>query len=244
MPVLKLVDVPGGVDWQNPVALNSASSLTVNTNGGVIGAVVSVHDRDEQNEQRHRATFAGSDTEGLLAFRAPGESVLDSCMVPLSRRIVNSDRAYVIESGVRVAELGRPVQAAQGIALWVIDRQGLNCRTHGPLEVPADPAREGGNATIELGANTLSARWKDGQLVFGGPRESLYRFRAFGHVSADVKSLPETGHFKLVLQGPDRVRSAALSQWRLQGNVPDISILRRGRFGVQIESGRARVVRD
>jgi len=244
MPILKLVDVPGAADWQDPVPLNNATSLTVNTDRGETGAVVSVHDRDEQNEQRHRATFAGSDTQGLLAFRAPGESILDSCMVPLSRRIVNSDRAYVIESGVHVSELGKPEQAAQGLALWVIERKGVSCRSHGPLEVPVDPARDGGNAVIKLGANTLSARWNDGRLVFGGPREPLYRFRAFGHVSADVKSLPETGHFKLVFQGPDGIRSATLSQWRLQDNVPDISILRRGNFEVQIESGHARVIRN
>lgn len=211
-------------DWDPPPPLNAAQRVSVGLGREAVGVFVSVHDRQQGDEERHHAVFEGTRVEGLLALYSPDQSFLDACLLPLEHRLAPGDEVHVEDGrGVRVS-LGRPRLAGSGAALWLLEVPGARCARNGPLQVPTGGTSSARTATLSAGGNAFAAHWRDGALRLGRTGEPMFRFSALGYYPADSGAVDETGEVTLLLDNARDRRAVPIARWSLELPTTDVEV--------------------
>lgn len=216
LPQLHFDDVSPAASWEAPPPLDRADAISVEFGGDVVGVLVSVHERDQGDEERHFATLSGSGHRGLLAVKPPGTSLFDACLVALEQLPAPADEVRIEYAGGRVETLGVPRLAAPGVAIWVLEQPGVYCSWQGTLNVVLREVRLSTSARLAVGANRVAGKVDGNRFLVGSDGQTVFRFRGLGHYSAEVRKIGATGDVLLALEFPEGTRRVPVSRWRLE----------------------------
>ncbi len=244
-PWLHFVDQEAGADGPTPPPLSGFERLTVTLDDATVGVLVSVHDRRQEEDDRHRATAATAGIGGLLAVTPGDESVLRGCLLPLDRPLSPGETVTVEGGDGGSVTLGEARPVAPGVAIWVLRVEGAWCNHTGPLRLPLVDAVDDavdGPVTLVAGDSRWPAQRAGDQLALGTGGRPLYKFAALGMVPSDVDALSDEGTASFVLEQAGQRTVVPFSRYQRRPADATVRVRVPPRQAIVIEAGRARLV--